>query len=124
MSKHNTYRESVVRKYLTESYVHRDIPAFIRYEQTKTRDDLVSLLNEYLEDSAFLSITILDKILGNIDSIQSSLYDSSDLGLCQFFYDTIHDLRDAKYEQMEQNHWEYEVLYPLLESLNISTNEW
>ena len=123
MNKHEIYKLSVVRKYLTGNYIHIDTPSLERYKQTKTGEDLMSLLNEYLEDGAFLSLDVLDKILGNIESIQASLGDSDSLGLCQFFYDSISDLREAKYEEIEQSQWLEDTLLPLLNSLGINTSK-
>tara|TARA_R110000764_G_scaffold210773_1_gene296784 strand:+ start:105 stop:476 length:372 start_codon:yes stop_codon:yes gene_type:complete len=117
------YKLSIIRKYLTEEYKHRDTPAFIRYNHTKTKEDLQRLLDEYLEDSAFLSVTILDKVLGKIEGIQGSLEDEESIGQCHFYYDVIHDLREAKYDLIVASDWEHEVLNPLLETLNININQ-
>lgn len=117
------YKLKVISKYLTDSYGHRDTPAFIRYNHTKTKEDLQRLLDEYLEDSAFLGVNILDDILDKIEYLLDTLPDKDSLAQCQFFYDMIYDLREAKCDKLQASDWENKVLYPLLENLNISTKE-
>ena len=117
------YKLKVISKYLTDSYGHRDTPAFIRYNHTKTKEDLQRLLDEYLEDSSFLGVNILDDILDKIEHLLDTLEDIDSLGQCQFYYDMIYDLREAKCEKLQASDWEKEVLKPLLETLNISTKE-
>ena len=120
---HKLYKLKVISKYLTDSYGHRDTPAFIRYNHTKTREDLQRLLDEYLEDSSFLGVNVLDDILDKIEHLLDNLEDVDSLAQCQFYYDVIYDLREAKCEQLQANDWQLETLQPLLSSLGISTNE-
>lgn len=121
MNKHEIYKLSIVRKYLSEDYEHINTPALLTYEQTESKDDLFNLLNEYLEDSPFLSVTILGRILGNIEGIlESWVNDKDTLGLCYFFYDAIKDLRDAKYEEIEESYRQDMVLNTLLSKLGIN----
>ena len=115
------YKLKVISKYLTDSYGHRDTPAFIRYNHTKTKEDLQKLLDEYLEDSTFLGVNILDDILDKIENLLDTLQDKGSLAQCQFYYDMIYDLREAKCEQLKANDWQLEVLNPLLNSLGIDT---
>ena len=115
------YKLSVIQKYLTDSYGHRDTPAFIRYNHTKTKEDLQKLLDEYLEDSTFLGVNILDDILDKIEHLLDTLQDKGSLAQCQFFYDIIYDLREAKCEKLQASDWQLEVLTPLLNSLGIDT---
>jgi len=115
------YKLKVISKYLTDSYGHRDTPAFIRYNHTKTKEDLQRLLDEYLEDSSFLGVNILDDILDKIEHFLDTLQDKDSLAQCQFYYDMIYDLREAKCEQLKANDWQLEVLNPLLNSLGIDT---
>ena len=122
MNKHEQYKLSVVSKYLSEG-VSIDTPALLKYKETKSRDDLFNLLNEYLEDSAFLSVTILDRILSNILDIQDTTEDSDRFMLCQYFFESLCDLRDAKYEQIESGLWRDEVLNPLLNKLGVYMKE-
>lgn len=122
MNKHEKYKLSVVSKYVSEG-VSIDTPALLKYKETKSRDDLFNLLNEYLEDSAFLSVTILDRILSNILDIQDTTEDSDRFMLCQYFFESLCDLRDAKYEQIESGLWKDEVLNPLLNKLGVYMKE-
>ena len=122
MNKHEQYKLSVVSKYLSEG-VNIDTPALLKYKETKSRDDLFNLLNEYLEDSAFLSVTILDRILSNILDIQDTTEDNDRFMLCQFYFESLCDLRDAKYEQLEDSLWRDEVLSPLLNKLGVYMKE-
>ena len=115
------YKLKVISKYLTDSYGHRDTPAFIRYNHTKTKEDLQRLLDEYLEDSSFLGVNILDDILDKIEYFLDTLEDKGSLAQCQFFYDMIYDLREAKCDELKANDWQLEVLNPLLNSLGIDT---
>ena len=115
------YKLKVISKYLTDSYGHRDTPAFIRYNHTKTKEDLQRLLDEYLEDSSFLGVNVLDDILDKVEHLLDTLQDKGSLAQCQFYYDVIYDLREAKCEKLQANDWQIEVLNPLLNSLGIDT---
>ena len=115
------YKLKVISKYLTDSYGHRDTPAFIRYNHTKTKEDLQRLLDEYLEDSSFLGVNVLDDILDKIEHLLDTLQDKGSLAQCQFFYDMIYDLREVKCDELKANDWQLEVLSPLLNSLGIDT---
>ena len=117
------YKLKVISKYLTDSYGHRDTPAFIRYNHTKTKEDLQRLLDEYLEDSNFLGVNILDDVLDKIEHLLDTLQDKDYLAQCQFYYDMIYDLREAKCDKLQASDWEVKALNPLLSSLGISTNE-
>ena len=75
---HKLYKLKVISKYLTDSYGHRDTPAFIRYNHTKTREDLQRLLDEYLEDSSFLGVNVLDDILDKIENLLDTLVNGLD----------------------------------------------
>ena len=120
---HKLYKLSVISKYLTDSYGHRDTPSFIRYNHTKTKEDLQRLLDEYLEDSSFLGVNVLDDILDKIENLLDTLQNKDSLAQCQFYYDVIYDLREAKCEKLQASDWENEVLSPLLETLNISASK-
>ena len=117
------YKLKVISKYLTDSYGNRDTPAFIRYNHTKTKEDLQRLLDEYLEDSNFLGVNILDDVLDKIEHLLDTLQDKGSLAQCQFYYDMIYDLREAKCDKLQASDWEVKALNPLLSSLGISTNE-
>lgn len=117
----NEYKREVIGKYLTNTYGHRDTPAFIRYNHTKTKEDLQRLLDEYLEDSVFLGVNILDDILDKIEHLLDTLQDKGSLAQCQFFYDIIYDLREAKCDKLQASDWENKALNPLLNSLGIDT---
>ena len=115
----NEYKTKIIRKYLTTDGVYRDTPAFIRYEHTKTKEDLLKLLDEYSEDVPFLSISLIDEVLDKIEYIQDSIEDRNSLEHCFFFYNQIWETRDSKYRQLVHDNWAGEVLYQLLDDLSI-----